>query len=125
MNQLIQPILKLSIISAILFAVSFLYAQYAPAESVSINLLLIVPFFYVVNLLFIFIHYYLKKKSGSYVKLHYLIISASRLIIYMIILILYGYFVRHDVVPFFISFMVFYLIYTILDVNSSIKVLAR
>jgi hypothetical protein len=116
---------QLTIISVILFAGTVLFAQMAPPSMVSKRLLLIVPFFYLLSLLSNLLHERMKNNHASRVRLHYLVMSAIKMVIFIILLVIYGIFFRQDVVPFFISFLVFYLIYTFLDVRSFIRNFTR
>ncbi len=121
----LHSIARLTIISAILLGLSLLFFFYAPPKMVSENLLLIVPFFYLVNLLSILAHEKMNKKDSGPSKMFYLLLSGIKLILYLLILILYGIFSRNDVAPFFLSFLVFYLIYTFLDVKYLLSDLSK
>jgi F0F1-type ATP synthase assembly protein I len=119
------PFLRLTVISVCLFLAAMIFSLYAPEEFVSKNILGIVPFFYLSTLASILIHLRLKKTRSSYAKMFYLISSGVKMIVYIILLILYGVYFRNDVIPFFISFLFFYLIYTYLDVKSTLALISK
>jgi len=125
MNINWTPFLRISVISVLLFLCCLLFSLYAPHYLVSKNLLLIVPFFYLSSVLSTIIYLRIAKTRDSRSKIHHLAISGTKLGIYFLILLLYGIFYRSDVAPFFISFLLFYFIYTYLDVKLSIRALSR
>ncbi len=112
-----KPILRLTIFSVLFFVVSLVFYWYAPQNLVSDNLLYIVPFFFLVHLFSRMTHYYMAKKGTVPSKLFYLASSGVKLLLFLFILILYGFLHREDVAPFFLSFLVFYILYTFLDVK--------
>ncbi len=107
----------LAIASATLFILTLAFQTFAPSYLVSENLLLIVPIYFVVTLLSRIILSFVSKKSPSQVKIYYLLLSSGKFFLYIGILIAYGIFNREDVPAFFLSFLVFYLIYLFLDVR--------
>jgi hypothetical protein len=119
------PFLKLTAISLFLFLVALVFSLYAPDAYVSVNLLWIVPFLYLSTLVSILIHLRLEKKGSSHSKMFYLISSGVKLIVYIILLIIYGVFFNNDVIQFFVSFLFFYLIYTYLDVKSTLNLISK
>lgn len=119
------PFLKLTVISICLFVLAVIFSLYAPDGYVSGNLLWIVPFFYLSTLASILINLRLEKKNSSYSRMFYLMSSGVKLIAYIILLILYGVYFRSDVIPFFVSFSFFYLIYTYLDVKSILRLISK
>lgn len=119
------PFLKLTIVSIVLFLAVIVFSLYAPSEWVSPNIYFIVPFFYVTTLLSVIIHLRLEKKGSVHSKMFYLVSSGIKLMLYIILLILYGVFFRSDVIPFFISFLTIYLIYNYLDVKAAFWVISK
>ncbi len=84
---------------------------------ISDNLLFIVPFFYLVHLISRIANEQMEKKESAPSKMFYLVSSGIKLMLYLLILILYGIFNRNDVAPFFLSFLLFYLVFTFMDVK--------
>lgn len=92
---------------------------------ISDNLLYIVPFFYLVHLISRIANDKMEKKDSAPSKMFYLVSSGIKLMLYLMILILYGIFNRNDVAPFFLSFLVFYLVYTFLDVKQLLEGISK
>jgi hypothetical protein len=125
MNINWTPFLRLSVISLFLFIFCLLFSLFAPQYLVSKNLLFIVPFFYFSSVLSTIIYLRIAKTHTNRSKIYHLAISGTKLGIYFTILLLYGIFYKSDVAPFFISFLLFYFIYTYLDVKLSVRALSR
>jgi hypothetical protein len=120
-----SPYLWLTIASLLFFAITIIFYQMANPVFVSENLLLIVPFFYMVSIITSYLHKRMKRHDVARIKLHYMIMSAVKMFFYVILLVIYGFVFRHDVAPFFVSFLIFYLIYTLLEVKSSLFILSQ
>lgn len=118
-------VIKLSLISFLLFGGSVLFHFFAPPELVSTNLLYIVPFFFALSILSLFIHNAAANKKDVRSRMVYLTVSVAKLLLFIILLVVYAFYFREDIMPFFISFMFFYLIYTWLDVKASLKLLTK
>jgi hypothetical protein len=118
-------VVRLLLVSLLLFAVSLVFHYFAPSYMVSRNLLLIVPFFFVLSLLSLIIHHAAGNRQNARARMIYLAVSISKLLLFIILLVAYAFYFREDILPFFISFMFFYLIYTWLDVKASIKLLTK
>ncbi len=116
-----SPFKRITFLSIIFFLVTIIFYYKAPKNLVSDFLLFIVPFFYIVSILSVLFHLRVEKKNPVHFKNFHLTSIAIKLALYFIILIIYGVFKNDDVLPFFISFLVFYLIYTYLDVKSLIS----
>lgn len=116
-----KDIVKLAGISIILFIITLLFSLFAPQNLVNSYLLLFAPFFFLVTLgsRIISDRYGSGDKAAS--KMIYLGISAVKLFFYIAILLIYGLFVKEEVVSFFISFFIFYLIYTFIDVQNIVQ----
>jgi hypothetical protein len=125
MHILKSDYFRLTLISAIFFASTYSFSQTASPQFVSRNLLLIVPFFYLISIISVVLHNRMNKLEGPRTKLYYLILSAIKMVVYIALLSVYGFIFRDDVIPFFISFLLFYLIYTLLEVRSAMKVFTR
>ncbi len=119
------PFLKLTIASILLFLGVIVFSLYAPSQWVSPNIYYIVPFFYLITLLSVLIHLRLEKTGSVHSKMFFLVSSGVKLMLYIALLILYGVFFRDDVIPFFISFLTIYLIYSYLDVRAAFWVLSK
>lgn len=121
----LKSIIRLTWVSAILFGITLAFYFYAPERMISDNLLYIVPFFYLVHLISRIANDKMEKKDTVPSKMSYLVSSGIKLMFYLLILILYGIFNRNDVAPFFLSFLVFYLVYTFLDVKHLMEEISK
>ncbi|TVQ13148.1 MAG: hypothetical protein EA361_10055 [Bacteroidetes bacterium] len=120
-----KPLVRFTIISAILFAITLGFYHYAPEAMISDNLLYIVPFFYLVHIVSRIVNHRIETKDSAPSKIFYLVSSGIKLMFYLVVLILYGIFNREDVAPFFLSFLVFYLIFTFLDVKHLVSEMSK
>lgn len=112
---------KLTLFSFILFLISFLFSRFASSALVSDYLVFIVPFFFLMTLI---TRVFVKSKAAEASKksiTSYLGASGVKLFLYLIVLIIYGLLNREDAPAFFISFLLFYLIYTFFEVNLELK----
>lgn len=112
---------KLILYSSVLFLISFLFGRYANQALVSDYLLFIVPFFFLMSIL---TRVFTKRKTVKDPKKTltlYLGASGIKLFLYLLVLVAYGLLNRHDAPAFFISFLVFYLIYTFIEVKVELK----
>jgi len=112
---------KLILFSFVLFLISFLFSRFANQQLVSDYLLSIVPFFFLMSIL---TRVFTKRKTAKDPRKTltlYLAASGIKLFLYLIILIAYGLLNRDDAPAFFISFLVFYLIYTFIEVKVELK----
>jgi hypothetical protein len=115
--------IKLTLFSAILFLVSYLFSRFAPPVLVSDYLIFIVPFFFLMTLLTrIFINRITTKDPKKSLTL-YLGASGIKLFLYLIVLITYGLLNKDDAPAFFISFFFFYLVYTFIEIKLELKIL--
>ncbi len=121
----LNPLVRFTIVSAVLFAFTLGFYYYAPEAMVSDNLLYIVPFFYLVHIVSRIANHKIETKDSASSKIFHLVSSGIKLMFYLMILILYGIFHREDVVPFFLSFLVFYLIFTFLDVKHLVSEMSK
>ena len=112
---------KLILFSSILFLGSYFFSRFAPQSLVSEYLLFIVPFFFLMNLL---TRVFTKRRNAKDPKKTltlYLGVSGIKLFFYLIVLIIFGLINRDDAPAFFISFLIFYLIYTFIEVKFELK----
>ncbi len=113
---------KLILFSSILFLVSYLFSRFAPQELVSEYLLYIVPFFFLMALLTRFFLPRKPVKDTRKTLTLYIGASGIKLFLYLIVLIVYGLLNKDDAPAFFISFFIFYLIYTFIEVKFELKI---
>jgi F0F1-type ATP synthase assembly protein I len=113
---------KLILFSSVLFLVSYLFSRYAPPALVSDYLIFIVPFFFIMTVLTRVFTKHKKAKDPKKSLALYLGASGIKLFIYLAILIAYGLLNRNDAPAFFISFFVFYLVYTFIEVKLELKI---
>jgi hypothetical protein len=119
------PFIKITFLSLIFFILTIIFHFQAPDYMVSEYLLLIVPFFYIVSIVSAIFYLRAEKKTTLNFKNSYLTSTGIKLGLYITILMLYGVFNKDDVIPFFISFLIFYLIYTFLDVKNLLRRLSK
>ena len=112
---------KLILFSFGLFLISFLFSLFANQALVSDYLLFIVPFFFLMSILTRIVTKPKAAKESSKTLTLYLGASGIKLFLYLIVLIAYGLLNRDDAPAFFISFLIFYLIYTFIEVKLELK----
>jgi len=125
MKIYITPFKKVTFLSVIFFLLTLVFYYRAPAYLVSDFLLYIVPFFYIVSIVSAIFHLRAEKNNPVRFKNFHLKTTGIKLGLYLTILIIYGILNQDDVIPFFISFLFFYLIYTFLDVKNLLQTLSR
>ena len=109
------------IISLILFIVSITFKQFAPDYLVTDQLLFLAPFFLFMSILTHILQNRTSAKDTKKALTFYFGISGIKLFLYLIILVFYGLYNRNDAPAFFISFFIFYLIYTFFEVKHQVK----
>ena len=108
-------------LSIVLFALSVLHYFVSPAFLISDYLLLLVPFFMLTSLLTRRINEKKARKDARKSLKLYFISSSLRLFFYLMILIAYGLLNREDAPAFFLTFLLFYLIFTATEVSIVVK----
>ena len=121
MNTGRKDILKLAGVSILLFIITLLFSLYAPQNLVNNYLLFFSPFFFLITLVSRIITERYGSGDKAAAKMIYLGVSAIKLFLFIAILLVYGLFINEGVVSFFISFFVFYLIYTFIDVQRIVR----
>lgn len=112
---------KIIALSFVLFALSVLHYFVSPAFLISDYLLFLVPFFMLVSLLTRSINEKKARKDTRKSLKLYFISSSLRLFFYLMILIAYGLLNREDAPAFFLTFLLFYFIFTATEVSIVVK----
>ena len=114
-----------SVILGIILVLLSLAAQKIFPEKSFGSIYFIVPFVLMVTNAF---HYSLMKASlttpRSFVG-KFMAFSGVKLLLYMIVLLLYAFFVKQEVVSFLLLFFLTYILYTILEIASILKFLKK
>jgi hypothetical protein len=112
----------LLLVSVVLFLMSIVFGYFAPENITSRSVLLLTPFFLTVSLVSRIL--LLKAVSKDIKKLtqYFFSITAMKFILYLGVIIAYGFLFRDDAVVFIISFFLFYIIYTFLDMKAFVKI---
>lgn len=116
-----NPHLRLLLFSLLLFVATLVYSRIAPPKMVADLLLFIVPFFFLTTLFFRVVIHYILQKNAAKAKIYYLALSGAKFLLYIAVLITYGLIGREDVAAFFLSFLIFYLVYTFMDVKYMLR----
>lgn len=112
---------KLLAFSAIIAIISFVLAFFLPENFVSPAMPFLLAFFVSISLL---THYFVLKTMVKRMSLFvnfYMISIFVKLILYVAIIAIYGIINKQDLMPFVITFFIFYLLYTIFELTAVLK----
>ncbi len=113
--------IRLSVLSIILFIISYIFSIYAPSYLVSDALLFLPLVFFSITLLNKFIIFKGSNKEHERLIKNYMISLGIKFFLLLSILIAYAFIYPKDSVKFILSFFVFYLIYTLFDSINNFK----
>ncbi len=113
---------KFSIFSTLLFILSVAFYVIADKKLVSPVLPLMVPFFYLISGLSRIAMHKASRKNSQRFSLAYIALTMFRLMFYVIIMVAYSIFIRHDAYPFMISFFTFYVFFTTYEITDLHKI---
>lgn len=99
-----------------IFFLALLFTLLAPEHMVSEVTLLMPPFFLLIVMVSRKIFSTIVKKNLPRFSVVFIAISGFRLLLYVALLVAYSLVFPHDAVPFIVSFFVFYLLFTSLEV---------
>jgi hypothetical protein len=125
MNVHKRSIKVLLVISIVLFLITIVYIQFAPEYLVSRSLLFLVPFFLIISIISRLILLKSTRSDKSKITHYFFSISAGKFMIYLATMITYGFLYRDDAAVFIISFFLFYIIYTYLDMKAFMKITTK
>lgn len=114
-------LLRISVISAVLLALSILLYFFFPAGIISPATPFMVMFFYMTTLAL----YYLLMKAAQnrfprFVN-RFMILTVSKLLLFLILIVVYVLLNKSDALLFVLAFFVLYIIYTVLEVSAFLK----
>lgn len=119
MNQVLRKLLTRYIVFTIIIAVAaFGISVFLPQSMRTPALPFLIPFFLVLGF---GVHAILLKMSGNKFSRFvnaYLVASFLKLFLYLIVMVIYIYLNRHDALPFAITFLLLYILYSIFEVIS-------
>lgn len=119
-----KSLVQLGLLSLLLFVISLVFQRTAPDYLLSKALLFLVPFFFLVSIISRYVIFYAMQKRKNLT--HYFLVSTViKFMFYLFVLIFYAFLYREDAIAFILSFFVFYLIYTLVDVISIMRMLAK
>lgn len=120
-SDYIHYLKKLLIYSAVIAIFSFILAFFLPEQYVSPAMPFILVFFIAVSLL---THYFvlrtLTKRMSQFVNF-FMIAIFVKLLIYIVIIVVYGLMNTKDLIPFVVTFFLYYLLYTLFELISMLK----
>jgi hypothetical protein len=114
-------IYSLAIFSAILAVIALILHFVVPADIIHATLPLLFLLFITVTVL---VHYLLLRStnySGSKFVSFFMAATFLKLFLYLIIIILYAFLIKKDVVSFILSFFILYMLYTSFEVVMILK----
>ena len=120
-----QFLLKSTVLTIIIFILGAILYSTILKSFFLIVLPFTVLFFYLVTNL---VHAYLLKiagKSGSKFTSYYMAVSFLKMFFYVAIAIVYVILNKEDAKPFFVNFMLLYVVYTSFEVNEFLKVVKQ
>lgn len=116
MNLIFQKFIKkLIVFTMILFAVALLSKFLLPISFITPALLYLIPLFFSITLL---THYLLLKgseKSFAKFTTNYMLVTFSKLMLLLIVLLLYVFTHKSDAIPFIISFFLLYILFAVFE----------
>jgi hypothetical protein len=116
MNLIFQKFIKkLIVFTMVLFAVALLSKFLLPISFVTPALLYLIPLFFSITLL---THYLLLKgseKSFAKFTTNYMLVTFSKLMLLLIVLLLYVFTHKSDAIPFIISFFLLYILFAVFE----------
>ncbi len=115
-----RNLLIITVVLAIASAISFYYLPDKYQTRAWPYMLL---FFFLTNLLLVrmFIQTQKKKKQSSHSNF-LMLATFLKLVVYLAIIIVYLIFFKHEVFAFLLSFFVYYLVYTFVEVRATLKI---
>ena len=113
---------KFSFFSAILFILSLVFALVADKLYVTKVIWAVVPFFYAIGLITRKMVFHAIRRSPRNFSNVYMLLTLSRLVLYVVVMVVYSYFVRADAYPFMITFFVFYACFTVYEMIDFHKI---
>lgn len=116
-----SKIFLLFIFSLLLFAISYVWMQYAPEKFTTEYQIYIVPLFFFINLVFIFLKNIGRSKKPKKILIQQLAFSGIKMALYILILVMYGLFIKVDVLIFFVSFLIVYFIFFLWEIRFFVK----
>lgn len=116
MNLIFQKFIKkLIVFTMVLFAVALLSKFLLPISFITPALLYLIPLFFSITLL---THYLLLKgseKSFAKFTTNYMLVTFSKLMLLLIVLLLYVFTHKSDAIPFIISFFLLYILFAVFE----------
>lgn len=114
--------IRLLIATVLAALVTFLINNQLPAEWVSPAWPYLLLFFLVTNISLYSLYIRAKEKKLSSFTNFFMLATFLKLLLYLVIIIVYLLYNREDVIPFLLTFFVYYVLFTVLEVNAVSKV---
>lgn len=117
-----QFLKNLIILTAVVFLVFYAAAYFLPVELVSPAMPYLIILSASVTLLFHYIILKASEKKFSRFISYFMLATVVKLLLYIIIIFLYVYLNRSDALPFVITFLLLYIIYSVFEIINLLKI---
>jgi len=114
--------IRLLIAAALAAIVTLLVKNFLPAEWTSPAWPYLLIFFLAVNISLYALYVRAKEKKLSSFTNFFMLATFSKLLLYLVVIVIYLLFNREDVVPFVLTFLIYYILFTALEVRAVSKV---
>ncbi|MDY0075915.1 MAG: hypothetical protein RBR87_01455 [Bacteroidales bacterium] len=114
--------IRLLIAAALAALVTLIAKTLLPAEWTSPAWPFLLIFFLAVNIILYALYVRAKEKKLSNFTNFFMLATFFKLLLYLVVIVLYLLFNREDVVPFVLTFLVYYILFTTLEVRAVSKV---
>lgn len=111
-------ILLLTIALAVISLVAF---NFVPDAYKSQTWPFVLLFFVLTNSILYFFYLRIHSRKVSSFANFFMLTTSAKLIFYLIVIVVYLYFNRDEAVPFLLSFFLYYIVYTVFEVKSIMK----
>ena len=114
-------LIKLPIFSIVIALIDFCWIRFMPTEKHIPHVWMMLGFFFVMTALFHFLSIQASKgKPQGFIRF-YMVSTALRLFLYIIVIVLYRFYDKPTLVPFAIGFMAHYFLFAIFEVLVLLK----
>ena len=117
-----QFLKKLIILTVAVFLVFYAVAYFLPVELVTPAMPYLILLSASVTLLFHYVIIKASEKKFSRFISYFMIATALKLLLYIIIIFLYVYLNRSDTLPFVITFLLLYIIFSVFEIINLLKI---
>ncbi len=112
---------KILLLTVVLAVISLVAFYFVPDAFQSQTWPFILLFFVLTNSILYFFYLRIHSRKVSSFANFFMLTTSAKLIFYLIVIVVYLYFNRDEAVPFVLSFFLYYVVYTVFEVKSIMK----